>query len=179
MLVAAKCSDEGWFSFAKLVRLWTHSDVSHIELVFHDGMCYSAAWLPERRCRWSASWLYRLRRWLLPAGTRFEMFHPKENTRWRYWSVCASVEEESAVRRWCIHRLGRLYDVLGLFGFVVDWDVEEPTAWYCSEVCARAITAAKIFEFPRRLTPGQMVELMEQHPDMFVPCDKNGRKLKD
>lgn len=47
---------------------------------------------------------------------------------------------------------GKPYDVLGLFGFVLPFWVENPGAWFCSEICACAEGLDKPYQWhPNRL----------------------------
>jgi hypothetical protein len=98
--------------FDKLIRGWTCSIYSHVELVI-GGMSYSAdAWEGQVRSKG------------IGAFTR-------EN-----WDV---VEIEfTKSYSWLGQQLGKKYDWLGILGFML-FKVQDPSRWYCSEFCACAV----------------------------------------
>ncbi len=148
-----KCRD--WLGF--LIKLFTRGPYSHTELRFSDGRCFSASWVKEKRG------LFGVR-----AGTRFKKIELKPG-RWDRWKIVLSPEEEFKIRAWCAQRAGRPYDILGILGFVLRKDLDAPFAWYCSEICSRALTVFGIFRFPHKISPNGMARIMRAHPNIFQP----------
>jgi hypothetical protein len=116
--------------FDRLIRLWTGSRFSHVELVV-DNIAYGAdAW--EGKVR-----------------TKFvNTFNPE------HWDVVpvALVKD----RTWINAQVGKKYDWLGIFGFFMPFRVQDKRRWYCSEFCAeltgvetRPISPQKLFDAVR------------------------------
>lgn len=98
--------------FDKLIRWYTKSKYSHCEIVI-DGIAYTAdAWAGEVVVR--------------PVAT----FNPDN---WDVVDIAAPVDVG-----WLNQQLGKKYDWLGIFGFLL-WNTEDPSRWYCSELCAAAL----------------------------------------
>ena len=128
--------------FDKLIRWWTNSRYSHCEIVI-GGMSYSAdAWTNIVRC--------------IPASRlNFD--------NWERVVVTGDVE---SVQKLVAVQLGKKYDWLGIFGFLLPWgNVEDPKRWYCSELCAAALGISK-----RPISPGELYEqlLQRQAPAITV-----------
>lgn len=150
----------GWLD--TLIRWWTWGPYSHVELRFSDGMCFSSSWLKQPvKGGWSICGL--------TAGTRFKWMLRLKPRSWDRFKVVATPEQEQAAREWCQKHRGLSYDLLGVLGFVLFKNLDDPKCWYCSEICARALTEAGIFRFPKKLSPNFMARIMRLHPDTFIP----------
>lgn len=142
----------GW-----LIRWWTWGPYSHCELRFSDGMCFSSSWVRERRG------ILGIR-----AGTRFKKIEPDPG-KWDRWRIDISAREELAIRKWCEMESGKPYDVWGILGFVFGKDMDAPHAWYCSEICSRALSVFGIHQFPRKVSPNKLASIMRSRPGIFQP----------
>jgi hypothetical protein len=98
--------------FDKVIRWWTKSRYSHVEVVV-GGIAYSAdAWSGEVR------------------STLVSTFN-KDN-----WDI-VEVELDKTTE-WLRNQIGEGYDWLGIFGFA--WfGVQNENRWYCSELAAAAL----------------------------------------
>ena len=95
--------------FGKLIRWYTKSLYSHVEIVV-NGRAYGAdAWSGVVRCR--------------PVST----FNP---THWDVVSVTPTLSSS-----WLDQQIGKPYDYLGILGFFAN-GVHDKKAWYCSELAA-------------------------------------------
>jgi len=155
-----KCRD--WLGF--LIKWWTWGPYSHTELRFSDGTCFSSSWVKERR---GFLGLFGIR-----AGTRFKKIEMKPG-RWDRWKISIDPAEEAKIRDWCKREEWLPYDVVGIFGFVLGKDLDSPFAWYCSEICARALHVFGICDFPRKISPNGMARIMREHPDVFQPVTES------
>jgi hypothetical protein len=96
--------------FDRLIRRWTRSRFSHVELVVDDAIACSAdAWEGNVRIR-STSGFNRL-----------------------HWEIVPVVLVKDTA--WINEQLGKKYDWLGIFGFTF-FGVQDKRRWYCSELCA-------------------------------------------
>lgn len=104
--------------FDALIRKVTGGPYSHCELVFSDGMAYSAS--------------------IQDSGTRFKRieFDPAK------WDFIEFVIDESQVRKFCVAEDDCRYDFPGVFRFLVSRIRESKNRWFCSEVCCAALQEA-------------------------------------
>lgn len=117
--------------FDKLIRWWTNSRYSHCELVA-GGMSYSAdAWTNRVRCI------------------------PKSSLNPDSWeSVTVAGNERTAVA-FLNSQLSKKYDWLGILGFFLPGTINDPKRWYCSEICAAALSISK-----RPISPQELYEIL-------------------
>ena len=115
--------------FDKLIRMWTGGIYSHVELVL-SGLAYSAdAWEGRVRSRGVGGF-------------------NRDN-----WDV-VDVEFVKSYS-WLGQQLGKGYDYLGILGFFLfKW--QDPTRWYCSEICAVAVGVKA-----ERISPQQLYEKLQ------------------
>lgn len=116
----------GWFDAA--VRWWTRGPYSHCELVFSDGMC------------WSAS--------VRDGGVRGKVIDLASGN----WDVFEVPGNEAEIRAWCEALEGRKYDYAGLFKFVWRPFYQAGSRFFCSEYCA----AGMKFRDPWRFDPNTL-----------------------
>lgn len=99
-----------------VVRAWTDSDYSHVEILFSDGMAGSASFAD--------------------GGVRLKRieFDPQ---RWDFIDLPAHLEP--AARAWFEQHAGAGYDLLGNLQFVLTPFGQSERRWFCSEACAAAL----------------------------------------
>lgn len=115
--------------FNRLVRWWTDSPYSHVELVFSDGMCGSSSFED--------------------GGVRLKHIEMSPEK----WDIIEIEGAELAARNWFMIHYGQAYDALGLFGFVWRRGTHSKGKWFCSE----AVAAALNFINPEQLTPHMLM----------------------
>ena len=114
---------EGNF-FDKLIRWKTRSQYSHCELVFSDGVFFSAD--PRDK------------------GVRYKNI-ALDPTKWDFKEVHLDTFAENVVRRYCDSKVGRKYDWLGIvFCHVLKLGVEDAGRFFCSEICGKALQQADL-----------------------------------
>ena len=138
------------------IRLWTWSKYSHVELRFNTvpptdsddhALCFSSSGRD--------------------GGTRFKYIDLTDG-RWDRWRV-EKPAVEAAIFQWCLGKTGKKYDFLGIFGFIIGKQLQDPEKWYCSEICAAALRRHDVLDFPQKISPGGLAEFMRQYPKLFVP----------
>lgn len=112
--------------FDRLIRLWTGSSFSHVELVI-DDVAYSAD-----------AWKGKVRSVAVAVFNR------------QHWAVVPVVLVKD--RAWIKEQMGKGYDWMGIFGFSF-FGVQDKRRWYCSELCAeltgiegRPISPQKLYD---------------------------------
>lgn len=137
------------------IRLWTWSKYSHAELRFQnmndipaEGFCFSSS--------------------VRDGGTRFKYIDLTDG-RWDRWRVKIPTYAENRIFRWCQEQEGRKYDFLGIFGFAICKQIQDPDKWYCSEICAAALRRCNVYDFPQKISPGRLGKIIQQHPKLFIP----------
>lgn len=115
--------------YNRLVRWWTRSPYSHVELVFPSGQAASASYMD--------------------GGVRLKSidFDP---ALWDFVELPAQLAPAAA--RWFAAHLGDGYDLLGNLHFVVAPVGDEKDRWFCSE----AVAAALGMPDPARFDPGTL-----------------------
>lgn len=89
---------------------------SHVEIVFSDGLFFSAS--PRE------------------GVVRYKRISP-DLRNWDFVDFPVSLEQEHEIRAWCDTQVGKKYDWAGVFGFV--WDCrDDPDEWFCSKICGQA-----------------------------------------
>jgi len=118
--------------YNRLVRWWTRSPYSHVELLFHDG-------------KEAASSSY------MDGGVRFKAidFDPEL---WDFVDVPATAEWAVSAYLWFIDHHGQAYDLLGNMHFVLSAIGDDKRKWFCSE----AVAAALGMPNPERFDPGTL-----------------------
>lgn len=117
--------------FNGLIRLWTRSLTSHVEVVFGDthedgrSLCFSSSTWEGAKGRKN--------------GTRFKYIGVHNDPKWVLVEVPWSEEK---VLAFCQSVEGRPYDWLGVMRFVFPILPQSPYAYFCSEVCVDAAHVA-------------------------------------
>jgi len=107
--------------FDALIRAVTGGPYSHCELIFPDGMAYSAS--------------------IQDGGCRFKQieFDPAR------WDIVAIEVDCLKVEWFCIAEGTCGYDYPGAFRFLVPALPQSKKRWFCSEVCCAALQAGGLF----------------------------------
>lgn len=118
--------------YNRLVRWWTRSPYSHVELIFSDGMAASSSYMD--------------------GGVRFKRidFDP---TRWDFVDVAG---DEIRARNWFLAHEGQRYDVLGNVAFVLDFVRDSADKWSCAESVAEALGLWESWRYSPALLHGVM-----------------------
>lgn len=101
----------------EVIRWWTKSRYSHVELIL-DGLLFSAdAW--ENRVRFTNS------------------YNPLN---WEIIDLGGLTDKQfSDISNFCNSQLGKKYDWLGVFGFVFPFIKQNSKKWFCSEICGAGL----------------------------------------
>ncbi len=115
--------------YNRLVRWWTHSPYSHVELVFPWGVAASSSYMD--------------------GGVRFKCidFDP---ALWDFVDLPADLA--SAAEDWFNVHYDEPYDLLGNLHFIVSAVGDDKRKWFCSEACAAALGMPN----PERFDPGTL-----------------------
>ncbi len=124
-----------------VIRYFSHSVVSHVDMVLDGGWLFGAHWQggvkrrPPHYARWS-----RIIRVKLP-------------------TLNADDVEAAALTQ-----DGKPYDMKAIFAFALDRDWRDSDSWICSELHAWALERGRYFERPlmlpaSRITPGDLLFL--------------------
>ena len=114
--------------FDKLIRFWTKSSYSHVEIVIDGIACGADAWTNKVRC--------------VPVLT-----FNREN-----WDI-VEVDLSQTVE-WLRRQEGKKYDWLGILGYLT-FSFEDPKRWYCSELAAAAIGYKRTLT---QVSPGELYD---------------------
>ncbi|HEY0845811.1 MAG TPA: hypothetical protein VGE12_10610 [Noviherbaspirillum sp.] len=115
--------------YNRLVRWWSGSQYSHVELVFSDGYSASASWMD--------------------GGVRFKRIDYMA-AHWDFVDLPADLE--AGARAWFRKHDHKPYDILGNVGFVWRPIRGKEGAFFCSEACAAALGIPE----PWRFDPGTL-----------------------
>jgi hypothetical protein len=122
--------------YNRLVRWWTRSLYSHVELILADG--------PKTGFSYAASSS------AMDGGVRFKSieFDPA------LWDIVPLPDhmDENAAWHWFINHEGQSYDLLGNVHFVLSPVADDKRKWFCSEACAAALGMPN----PERFDPGTL-----------------------
>ncbi|KQW97144.1 hypothetical protein ASC94_10155 [Massilia sp. Root418] len=100
-----------------VVRTWTDSPYSHVELIFSDGMAGSASFAD--------------------GGVRLKAIE-LDPARWDFMELPAHLEP--AARAWFESHAGAKYDLLGNLQFILTPFGQDQRRWFCSEACGAALS---------------------------------------
>ena len=119
-----------------LIRLWTWSRYSHVELLFSDGMGFSACGKEK-------------------VGGRFKPIHALT-----HYDVVQVEADEQDVRDWCEERVGHQFDFMGMLAVAFRIPIEsKPGRWYCTRICIEALqSAGSLLGLSSHITPQDLYE---------------------
>lgn len=124
-----------------VIRLITRSKYSHCELLFEDGRMFSSdAW--NGGVRWNTN--YNVDNW--------DILEFSVDT-YRYKSLIS----------WCVTKESLGYDYWGVVRFLIPFFPQDPTRWFCSELCAAGLKFIGIVPLETKgskLSPGDLFELI-------------------
>ena len=109
----------------KLIRLWTHSKYSHVELII-NGLWYSTS---PRDLR-----------------VRAKQIEPKQG-HWDFVEIDVSIKQKKEMVKFFKSQFGKKYDWLGIFlSQVIPLNIQEPSRWFCSEICSCALKKSNVLQ---------------------------------
>lgn len=134
----------------KAIRLWTWGPYSHVEIRFEEHLSFSSSWRD--------------------GGVRFRDL-PINVDHWDRLKVNTTTEITERMLWWCAQRRGVKYDLVGIFGFfsLFGSSIEDAAKWYCSEICAAALTRFDVSEFKRKISPSKLYQEAVNRPSIFTP----------
>jgi hypothetical protein len=112
---------------------------SHVEIQFSDGLSFSSD--------------------QFDGGTRYKRIEYTPE-RWEKIPLEITREQEAQMRAFCNREQQCPYDWRGILGFVLPWEKENPTKWFCSEVCLAALQLVGILLglVPHKTSPNELYE---------------------
>ena len=119
--------------YNRLVRWWTKSPYSHVEMVFGDGWAGSASFTDGG---------VRLKRITFDPG------------KWDFIDLPEHLKP--AARAWFDQHAGSPYDLLGNLQFILAPFGQAEDHWFCSEACAAALGIIE----PGRYDPGTLASAL-------------------
>jgi len=130
----------------KIVSLWTFGPYSHCELMFSDGICFSASWRDD--------------------GVRFKKINLLPD-RWDVVEIPTTEEQEQKIREWCEERTreGSTYDWWGIIQFALPFIKQKDEDWFCSEVCIAGLNHAGVVNFSTYNSPNSLYRLLKKDGD--------------
>lgn len=106
-----------------LIRWWTNSKYSHCEILFDNGLIFSAdAWNSK--------------------AVRYTSKFTLDN--WDVISIPLNEATVNYIKMWCDDRVGMKYDWTGVLRFVLPILPQIETRWFCSELCGAALKYAGV-----------------------------------
>jgi len=125
----------------RTIRVLTRGPYSHVEIVFSDGVRFSASGR-------------------MPAGVRFD--HERHGEGWDYLSIPATPEQERIARTFAAVLEGSAFKWRGLYRFIAPWLGDGPNSdWYCSELALWMLQRCfGMFEgVPLKISPNALYRL--------------------
>lgn len=122
-------------TFNKLIRWWTKSDYSHVELII-DGVWYSSSHID--------------------GGVRGKVIEPKPG----HWDIYQLKNVDTLYARDCIrYALTHKYDWTGIiFSQIFPLGLQNPERYFCSELVGEALS----IDYPQRYSPGELFLKLRQ-----------------
>jgi hypothetical protein len=115
--------------YNRVVRWWTKSTYSHVELVFPTGYAASSSYMD--------------------GGVRFKVIDFDPDL-WDFVEIPRALEQQAWA--WFEAHRGQPYDLLGNLRFVLAPVADDKKAWFCSEAVAAALGMPE----PWRFDPGAL-----------------------
>lgn len=124
--------------FDRLVQWWTRGPYSHCEIILERtntaAFCVSSSWRDGGvRGKWIALDAQR-------------------------WDIVQTQGDADAARAWMSAHVGKRYDILGLFGFVIRPMRDDKRRWFCSEMAAAVLG----FPEPWRFSPNDLAAILKK-----------------
>jgi hypothetical protein len=144
MVIAFQKNDPNLFP--KLIRWWTKSPYSHCEIIFTNGLTFSAD------CN--------------STGIRTKFKTSNHNTvDWDFVKIPVDAETEAKLFRWATTEAGCLYDFVGIvFTQILPLSFQNPWWWFCSELCTAFLQQAGLLTdlIAYKLNPGQLFKILDE-----------------
>lgn len=125
------------------IRIWTLSPYSHSEFQFSDGESMGVCLT------------------LPPKVTRRRVVYGPS---WELVDLDVPIERELKIKEFIIKQLGKDYDWKGIFlSQVLPFKSEDPTKWFCSELCMASFKYAGYFpdEVASKIHPGRFYKCIQ------------------
>jgi uncharacterized protein YycO len=106
--------------FPKLIKLYSWSNISHVEFVFSDG--YLGAFFPD--------------------GVKVKPFNYSKPKRAWIGTVDVSDALAKEIEAFARSQIGKKYSLLGIIGFIIKHDFNKRNSYFCSELVLDAFKAA-------------------------------------
>jgi len=143
MKIAFKRDPKPLAMAARGIRLWTFGKYYHVELLFQDGMMFSA---------------------IGKSGTRWMPLVDKKE--WDFLTVPVTPGDEERIRAFCHSQEDKGYDFIGLFlSFLpipIGW--QSCRKWFCSELCTAGLQLAGYLSgyTPSRISPNKLYRILRK-----------------
>ena len=129
--------------FNKLIRWWTKSSYSHVEIVIDNTWYTSATW---------------------ESGTVARKLVPNPK-KWDVVTISCGDTAISALKSSAEAKLGKRYDYYGImFSQVLPWKGDKADRWFCSEFVYDTLITAGVLpaEYkPEEVSPGKLYKILE------------------
>lgn len=129
-----------------IVRWYTKSEYSHVEMIIGD--------------KWIASGN--------PAGTGVSIkeLRPLDDDNWDYYNIEVDGRKTKKVMKFLESQVGTSYDWAGIiFGATLDYNIDDKSKWYCSELVAEVLKMYGVNEFQyletARVTPDNIYQIIK------------------
>lgn len=133
--------------FDWLVALWTWSKYSHVELILDvvegtTGQMFSSSYADD--------------------GVRFILRGSRKAPDYDYVDIPISEDERHTIFINAINELGKNYDLLGVFRFVIPLIHDDANDWFCSEICTYLLKSIGKLPHvtPNKVTPKELYQLV-------------------
>jgi hypothetical protein len=137
-----------------LIRWWTKSQFSHVEMVFDIATPATEHGPPAPPLCWSSS--------ARDGGVRFKTI-PLDDGKWILVDL-PHVEPaiELAIRVWCSSLVGSPYGFLDVLRFVLPFLRSKRKQWFCSEAVLSALQSELFFlgHRPDNVSPGKLYKIV-------------------
>lgn len=134
-----------------LIKWWTKSNYSHCEILFDDGLMFSAH--PKE-------------------GTSYRTLGFKEQRDYEFLDLPTTLEEDIKIKCFCESELGCKYDWKGIwFSQIIRMSRSHKDQWFCSEVCTAAVQQIGRLQTCRAcdVSPGHLHKRLKESG--AKPCD--------
>jgi hypothetical protein len=136
----ARADWEGAGPIARLISDMTFGPYYHTEVRFSDGRCFSSQY---------------------PDGVRFKQsIDTDDELEWDVLDV--PWRETPEVLAWCDLQVGMPYDMRGAINSGIGIDLENPDAWFCSEIVAEVLSRCCTVFIPRLVSPNDLYRVLKQ-----------------
>lgn len=143
MVIAFRKNDPSFSS--RLIRWWTKSTYSHCEMIFTNGLTFSA--------------------FFEDFNTSFKRNIIYDSNDWDFIDIPITRTEEYKIYGWTINEDNCFYDIIGIiFTQIIPLSFENPWWWFCSEVCCAAVQQVGLCLdiTPHETDPGKLYKILKE-----------------